>query len=117
LLAQAEECFLNYSEARKHLERAMEVSGNRARSDLKKLAMYAQYAKEWGQLRLSAVQLRALGDYLRSNQKTIGTSRSLALTESWLYKQGFQNVPEILEGIKAYGAYDDWQVLENLVRG
>ena len=117
LLAQAEECFLNYSEARRCLEQARVLSKTRSRTDLKKLALYTEMEKQWVALRLSAVQLRSLGDYLRRKPQSALRARGLTWTETWLREQHFDNIDEILESLKQRGAFTDFQVLENLVRG
>ena len=46
LCAQAEECLTNYTAALRCLERAMELSGQRSREDLKTLARLREHAIE-----------------------------------------------------------------------
>src|SRR5882762_10130107 len=50
LLALAEECLLDYAAARRCLERAVSLSGNRSKKMLKRLALYRQAEGEWGRL-------------------------------------------------------------------
>jgi hypothetical protein len=117
LLAQAEECLLNYSEARKSLERAMSLNGKRSNNDLKKLALYRSMEKEWGELLLTPVQLRDLAVYLREKLAVEPSGRTFTWTEKWLQDNGIANADKIIESIRANGAFDDFQVSENLARG
>jgi tetratricopeptide (TPR) repeat protein len=117
LLAQAEECFLNYAEARRCLEQAIHLSKSRKQADLKRLTLYKAMGRQWGGLRLSAVQLRNLGDYLRTKLQVAPRTSSFQWTETWLREQGFSDIPNVLESLRQQGAYDDFQVLGNLVRG
>jgi hypothetical protein len=117
LLSQTEECLLHYDEARKCLERSMDLTGRRSQHDLKKLALYDQMAKEWSGLMLTPSQLGELGEYLRRHLTTRSKERSFKWTEKWLREHGFTDSTKVIESIRAKGAFDDFRVADNLARG
>ena len=117
LLAQAEECLMRFSEARKCLQQAMDLSGQRRRNDLKKMALYTELESEWKNFLLTPVQLRELGHYLRLKLSVHPPARNFQWTEKWLRANGFEDTTNIIESIQARGAFDDFQVSENLARG
>ena len=117
MLSQMEECLLHYHAARRCLERALEVSGRRAKKDLKKIALLKEYEGKWKSLILNPTQLKALGDFLEERLNVAPFDRSLKWTRLWLEENKIEHPEEVIEGIRANGAYNDFQVLANLVKG
>jgi tetratricopeptide (TPR) repeat protein len=117
LLSQAEECLMNYREAISCLETAMELSQARSTKDLKRLTLLKQSLKEWECLPLSPDELETLGRFLvASGVEDERIGRSLRFTTQWLREKGF-DVELALDRFWQRGAYTDFQVLYNLVRG
>lgn len=103
LLSYAEECLLNYLEARQSLERFLELSGSRDRKHLKRLALLKQCERDWAELKLSANQLEDLGDYLDLNLQNEDCDHTYRLTEQWLQSQKLQNSARILRAFEKLG--------------
>lgn len=116
LLSQAEETLLDYQAARVALEKAMQLTAKRDKRDLKRLAMLRELTEEWAGLVLSPSQLQELGRYLEEELKGSTGDRSLRLTRQWLERQGL-NLERIVRALEDRGAYSDFQVLYNVVRG
>src|SRR5688500_13097495 len=53
LLSLAEECLLNYPAAEQALNKALELSPNRDKRDLKRLALLREYTAKWKALALT----------------------------------------------------------------
>jgi hypothetical protein len=118
LLSQAEECLLKYSDAINCLRQALLISGKRSKSDLKRLALLQQAMEQWSTLPLSPNELHELGDYLvQQGTNKDFQCRSMRLTKQWLNEKGFSNIDGILQELGNRGAYTDFQVLYNVVRG
>ena len=117
LLSQAEECLLNYREAISCIERAMKLEGSKNKRDLKRPALLQEAAKEWWDLCLSPEDLRRLGEFLQASGADDPTrGRSLEFTKQWLRIAALP-VDPTLEAFSRRGAFTDFQVLNNLVRG
>ncbi|HVR73890.1 MAG TPA: DUF2695 domain-containing protein, partial [Planctomycetota bacterium] len=84
LLSQAEEALQQYGAARRHLERAMALSSERKRSDLKKLMLLKEYEKQWDAIKLSASELEDLEHYLDERLGRLGCDHTLRITSMWL---------------------------------
>jgi hypothetical protein len=118
LLSQAEECLLNYRKAIACLEQAMSLSGSRTKHDLKRLALLRGSLQEWDALPLSPDQLRNLGEFLvRAGADNEATGRSLESTRRWLTENNIPSPEALIEALGIRGAYTDFQVLYNVVRG
>lgn len=117
LLAQAEECLLHYTAAKRCLERAMDLSGRRGKRDLKKLALYREYEEQWREIRLTPEQLKELGAFLERKRQDAGLDRSFRWTLAWLRTQGISDHEGVLEGLRMVGGYNDFDVLANVVHG
>lgn len=116
LLSEAEECLLSYAMAIKALERAMAL-GQRDRKDLKRLALLKQYARDWSALPLSPEQLEALGQFLRDRLGDDTGERSFRWTQEWLHAAGVSDPGVVIAALEARGAFSDFQVLYNVIRG
>src|SRR5437588_5591549 len=89
LLAQAEECLLNYRQAVACLEQAMSLGVSRSKRDLKRLALLKLALAEWESLPVSPDQLRELGEFLEgAGVADESRGRSLEFTRQWLRNQG-----------------------------
>ena len=114
LLAHAEECFLHYPAAHRCLERAIACSGRRDKRDFKKLALYKEYAQQWKKLSLSSQELADLGNYLEDKKRSSLIERNFKWTKAWLAEKK-RDANLSIEAFRERGAYDDLQVLENVV--
>lgn len=118
LLSQVEECLLNYVEAIRCLEQAMSLGNARDRKDMKHLALLRSSQAEWASLRLSPAQLMSLGEFLvQAGVEKGAQHRSLELTRYWLETNGIVNPEEVIAALETRGAFTDFQVLYNVVRG
>jgi hypothetical protein len=118
LLSHAEECLMDFREAIACLERAMALKKSQTKKDKKRLAILRQALREWDDLLLTPEQVQRLGEYLRT--LGIGSEqpgRSLLGTRAWLNQEGIENRDAVIEAIQKRGAFSDFQVLENIVRG
>jgi hypothetical protein len=111
-----EEMLLNYRGALAYLEQALAASSTHDRRDLKKLAQYRTLLAEWDSLNLSPTELKAMGAYLKS--KEVGPhERSRKWTIDWIRTHCPDREDTILRGLDTRGAYSDYQVLVNVVKG
>jgi tetratricopeptide (TPR) repeat protein len=116
LLSQAEAALLNYEPAILALERLIQISSKKDKRVLKRLAGLKQAHSEWGALPLSPAQLAALGEYLEEHG--VGSqSKTLELSRRWLEQSGAHDVERVIEALGCRGAFCDFQVLQNVVRG
>ena len=109
---------LDYSEALTALEKAISLSGERSKPDLKRAALLKQSAGEWEALGLSASELQELGNFLQvrgAADSSIGNS--LELTTEWLSKVKGSDADRIARALADRGGYTDFQVLHNVVWG
>ena len=108
---------VNYTLARRCLEKAVELSGGPDKRDLKKLALLGQAQRQWADMPLSPKKLADLGAYLEKQLSGGIGERNRHLTEQWLQQQNIDKPQKILEALEKRGAYSDFQVLYNVVRG
>jgi hypothetical protein len=95
----------------------MRLEGSRSKRDLKRLALLDEAAKQWESLPLSPDELRQLGDFLRASGADNPTrGRALEFTEQWLRMSAIP-VDAAIEAFGRSGAFTDFQVLNNIVRG
>lgn len=100
LLSQAEECLLNYQEAITSLEQAKESCGY------------------WQDFPLSADQLRKLGHYLvGAGAEEEQRGRTFTFTRRWLAENKVPEPDAVIQALEKRGAFSDFQVLYNVVRG
>ena len=74
LLSQAEECLLNYSAARQSLERAISLSVQKDKKDMKRLAVLTEHETRWTELGMTPSQLEDLGNHLSVKLSVNGCS-------------------------------------------
>lgn len=117
LLSEAEECLLDYSAALRALHKAMELSGKRDKRDLKRVALLREAGGQWTNLGLTPAQLADLGRYLEERLGGGQGERSLRFTREWLERSQPQDPKRTLEALDRRGAFTDFQVLYNVVRG
>jgi hypothetical protein len=117
LLSQAEECLLNYSAAVKCLETAIELTGYTGNKERKRLALLKESLSERARFPLSPDELASLGQFLKDWGATNEVNgRTLERTTRWLEDNDF-DVPDVIDALARRGAFTDFQVLYNLVRG
>ncbi len=116
-LSQAEECLLNYSAALNCLEKAMDISGQRDKKDLKRLALLKEYEADWKQLNLTPAQLQALGGYLSQKLLEEGCDHTLRCTQEWLKALSIAKPKSVVDALRNRGGYCDCEVLNNVVGG
>lgn len=114
-LSQAEECLLNYSAALDCLERAMNLSGQRDKKDLRRLALLKEYEADWKDLNLTPAQLQALGDHLNQKLLEEGCDHTLRCTQEWLKALSIAKPKSVMDALRNRGGYCDCEVLNNVV--
>ncbi|HEV3079068.1 MAG TPA: hypothetical protein VGY66_04790 [Gemmataceae bacterium] len=118
LLSQAEECLLNYQEAITSLEQAKRLNGSRTKKDLKRLALLKESCGYWQDFPLSADQLRKLGHYLvGAGAEEEQRGRTFTFTRRWLAENKVPEPDAVIQALEKRGAFSDFQVLYNVVRG
>jgi hypothetical protein len=117
LLSQAEECLLNYSAARQYLERAMSLSAQKDKKDMKKLALLIEYGNQWTELELTPAQLEDLGKYLRARLRENGCDHTLRFTRERLMGASRVKTKGFIEAVRNRGGFCDCEVLNNVVMG
>ncbi len=116
LLALGFEAQLDYRRAVDALQKYLELVPNAPKEDRKRLALCRQYLQEWKSLSLAPESLEQLGNYLRTVVRS-DPSRDFRHTLAWLKDTGHDDPEAVLQGMRDRGAFDDWQVLQNLVIG
>lgn len=118
LLSQAEECLLNYREALACLDKAMALSSDRRKTDLKRAALLKESIGGWESLEISPERLQALGEFLaRHGVDEPRAGASLKFTLEWLSDNNIANPERVVRSFEERGARTDFQVLYNIVRG
>ena len=117
LLSQAEEYLLNYAAARQFLERALSLSVQKDKKDLKRLALLKEYEKEWTDLGLTPSQLEDLGTHLSVKLRENGCDHTLRFTMEWLRGASPRKTKGITEALRNRGGFCDCEVLNNVVAG
>ncbi len=118
LLSIAEECLLDYSSAVRSLEMALILSSRRDRRDLRRLALLRHAAGEWKDLLLSPAQLADLGDFLQARLGGSTGERCFRFTLEWLAQQeGVAESAAVITALEGRGAFSDFEVLHNIVKG
>ncbi|HZZ78207.1 MAG TPA: DUF2695 domain-containing protein [Gemmataceae bacterium] len=115
LLAQAEECLLNYAAARRCLETAMSLSARKDKKDLKRLALLRENEKQWAELELNPDQLGDLGEHLQAALGEAGCDHTFRFTEEWLRRNNGNDINRLLETLRGRGGYCDCEVLANVI--
>lgn len=118
-LSQVHECLLEYQASRSCLLRAIELGLPKSRKIATRLYRLQRAEAEWLSLNLSPVELKSLGEYLMELCTNIDLQRlaSRDRTEQWILLNCPERRDRVLKGLDSRGAYSDWQVLMNVVRG
>ena len=117
LLSQAEECLLNYSAARQSLERAISLSVQKDKKDMKRLALLIEHENQWTELGLTPSQLEDLGNHLSVKLPENGCDHTLRFTLGWLQEASFGKTKGVIEALRNRGGFCDCEVLKNVVIG
>lgn len=116
-LSQAEECLLNYVAARRCLEKAMSLSDQKDKKDLKRLALLKECESTWTDLKLTPAQLEELGEHIRARLSESGCDHSLRFSEEWFQTANVGKTAALKEALRNQGGYCDCEVLNNVVVG
>lgn len=116
MMSQLSESVLDFPAAIHYLNKAFDAGEPRTKKSLKRLALLKDNAKTWKRLKLSPASLRSLGEYLEG--MGVGPNhRSLDLTREWLAANVDDDPEELIAALEDRGAYSDFQVLANVVKG
>jgi hypothetical protein len=116
LLSRAEEALLRYGPAIEALDKAIALSSQRSRKDLKRLAALKEAHAEWSALPLTPAELASLKTYLESHLDPSRIVRSFEWTLRWLRENEVESPSVVIEAFEARGASSDFQVLYNIAR-
>jgi hypothetical protein len=108
---------LNYAAARRCLEKAMTLSGQKEKKDLKRLALLKEYESKWANLKLLPAELADLGNHLRARLSEQGCDHTLRLTQEWLGASKVAKAKGVMDALRNQGGYCDCEVLYNVVSG
>lgn len=117
LLSQAEECLLNYFAARQSLERAIRLSVQKDKKDMKRLALFMEHENRWTELGLTPSQLEDLGKHLRVKLPESGCDHTLRFTLEWLQGAHDGKRKGVIEALRNRGGFCDCEVLNNVAIG
>ena len=116
MLSQILECLLDYEQAIDYLTRAFQHGHPRTQKELRRLALLREASEEWKTLRLSPEELDRLGRFL--TEIGVGPEdRSFNFTRKWLVMEGVDSPEDVIAALQKRGAFTDFQVLANVVRG
>lgn len=116
LLSQTYEGLMKFDLAALLLRKAFDAGEPKTNKLMKRLALLCENDKEWQDLALTPGELSELGDFLE--ERGVGPShRSRNLTQEWIVNHTDKSLPDVLESLDRRGAFSDFQVLVNLVRG
>lgn len=118
-MAHVRECLLDYVSSEEYLDQAVRAGLPNTRKVKRRLLHIRQAAQEWRDLGLSPAQLDELGAYLEGCHawESLARERSRARTDSWLDANCPATAAEVRAALDRRGAFSDWQVLANVVKG
>jgi hypothetical protein len=117
LLALTHENLLEYCEAIEAVQECINRSAGPRRDDLKRLARYKEQLSWWEAVSLSPRELDELGVFLQSKLSSVPYERSFKWTIAWLEEKKHRSPAKVISGLERLGAYDDFQVLHNVIVG
>jgi hypothetical protein len=117
LLALTHETLLEYREAIHALEMCISLSAHPVKNDLKRLARYREQLLWWATCPVSPRELAELGDFLDRMLCSAPLEHSFRWTLVWLTKRKHPAPEKVIAGLEQLGAYDDFQLLSNVIDG
>lgn len=112
LLSVAQECLLDLENARRSLERSIDLAKGRDKKALKRLARLRENeTAAWG-LRLTQIQLDDLAKHLEAKLGKVDCKHRYDHTKAWLKKSGLKDVAAILKGLKNSGRACDCSIVD-----
>lgn len=116
MMSQISECLLRYENAIDFINRAIDAGEPKSKKLLKRLALLRESCEAWRDLRLSPEMLRKLGERLDA-EGVDSSDTTLRVTRDWLVKNDVEAPDEVIAALQRRGAFSDFQVLANVVRG
>jgi hypothetical protein len=113
-LALAEE-LLHYPAAVEALQKAIALSKQHDRKDLKRLVQLKECAAKWESLGLSPRALESLGQYLEEHLAQSRCDHTHRHTVAWLKANGIEKTDKAIGGLESTGGHCDCEVLLNAV--
>jgi hypothetical protein len=113
LLSQAQECLLDYGNARRSLERWISLVRGKDKKALKRLARLRETEDAEAGLRLTPIQLGNLSRFLEKQLGQADCDHGYQHTKTWLKRSGVKDLPGILKGLKNSGRICDCSIVEH----
>jgi hypothetical protein len=118
LLTLTHENLLEYREAIQAVEECIDRSASPKENDLKRLARYKDQLGWWEGVSLTPAELKELGGFLHGKlSRVLEYERSFRWTTAWLHERKYPSPDKVISFVEKLGAYDDFQVLHNIVNG
>ena len=116
LLALTHENLLEYREAIHAVQECIKRSVGPKKDDLKRLAHYKEQLGWWEAVSLTPGELNELGVFLHSKLSSVlEYERSFRWTMVWLNQKKHPSPDKVVSGLERLGAYDDFQMLHNVI--
>jgi tetratricopeptide (TPR) repeat protein len=118
LLALTHENLLDYREAIQAVQECINRSAGPKKDDLKRLARYKEQLSWWEAVSLTPGELNELGAFLHDKLFSVpGYEHSFRWTIAWLREKKHPAPDKVISGLERLGAFDDFQVLHNVIVG
>jgi tetratricopeptide (TPR) repeat protein len=119
LLALTHENLLDYREAIKAVQECINRSAGPKKDDLKRLARYKEQLSFWEVVSLTPGELNELGVFLHDKLFSVPAAyeHSFRWTIAWLSERKHPAPDKVISGLERLGAFDDFQVLHNVIVG
>jgi hypothetical protein len=112
-LSQVCECMLDYPRAGSHLRAYVDLTGDRSKKTLKRMAMIEEAIARWKLIAVTPPDLELLRQYIDIQMAKDGASKEFSHSCTWLEGNGYDK-DLVVEGFRALGLSDDFQVAANL---
>jgi Protein of unknown function (DUF2695) len=118
LMALTHENLLDYREAIQAVQECINRSAGPKKDDLKRLARYKEQLSWWEAASLTPGELKELGAFLHDKLFSVsGCEHSFRWTLAWLSEKKHPAPDKVISGLERLGAFDDFQVLHNVIVG
>jgi hypothetical protein len=118
LLALTHENLLEYRQAIQAVQECINRSAAPKKDDLKRLVRCKEQLGWWEAVSLTPRELNELGAFLHGKLSSVPTyEHSLRWTIAWLNERKHPSPDKVTSGLERLGAYNDFQVLQNVIIG
>jgi hypothetical protein len=113
LLSQAQECLLDFGNARRSLEHWISLGRGMDKKALKRLARLRETEDAAAGLGLTPFQLKDLCRFVEKQLREAECGHGFEQTRRWLKRSDLKDAPGILKGLKKSGRICDCSIVEH----